>query len=1093
MLYPRGMQSGVEAALKAVQFLQPARAQENLARLREHLAAAEREALPRLLPHLPDPDAALNNLERFASVAPTEVREYLGLHPPTLHHLLSLFSFSAYLSDTLIRQPALALWLEREPTLHRVKTREEMLHDLGAFTAASPDAGADLTSLLARFKRREYLRIALRDILRLATLPEVTLELSSLADAILQYALERARRELEERFGTPLMVMGGAAGAGTAECPVTVLSLGKLGGNELNYSSDVDVIFLYRANGETTRGISNKEYFVKLAHRVVGALTTFGPEGSVFRVDLRLRPQGREGDMACSLEGARQYYRERARDWELQALIKARHSAGDAALAREFLDFALPLIYQTSVNFAAIDSVLFARERTTEALKRRSLRGLGTDVKLEHGGIRDVEFLVQCLQRLYGGQEPWLRSGGTMFALQKLADKGYLRQRDYARLSRAYVFLRNIEHLLQLERGQQTHRLPGSCDALAVLARRARLEHRESGAPRKEHRESAAARKEPRESGAPRKEHRESAAARKEHRESGVFGKTQREGAVLAKGHREGAAALGAPHPTPTAPAARADAADPPRGTARADHAETQRVAADTLLAEVERHMKNVREIYDRLILAHSPPEEADRGFTLEPEAPFIAGEQSYPDLLRHIESNCPPLYRVLTELPVRRGHKALRRFISSAYGGAGQFAFLCDNPHVLERAADLFEHSPFLSELLIRHPEEICELAELPPPGEPLALEQQGRIPAEAAYVVQDDPLLLHVAASDAPLTEKMSVMRRQYRRRLLRVHAHSLLGPVPVFSTLEATSVLAEQVLRAAYQAAVQETARTRPRPSGNLIVVALGRLGIREFDIASDADLGFLYRGGDPEAKWFWTRVAERLIEMVSAYTGDGTLFAVDSRLRPRGREGELVEAEASFAEYFASAAQPWEAITYMKSRVVAGDMAEGTVLLTRIQNTIGERFGRGPDAVHKLAEMRKKLEATAGPHNRLKAAPGGYYDIDFILTYLRLQVAQVFFPSLTTPERLRVVEWMGQLRPEQAQVLRDGAVFLRALEHALRVSTGRSDSELPLAGAQAESFARLAERWLPQALRGRPIPETLGAVTTGVRRVFHEVFG
>ena len=1008
----------MEAALKSVPFLQPARAQENLARLQRELPPAAHQALPRLLPNLPDPDTALNNLERFAVAATPEVRDYLGLHPPAVHHLLSLFAHSQYLSDTLIRQPELALWLEQEPTLHRVKTHEEISHSLSAFADEPQQAGAELATLLARFKRREYLRIALRDVLHLATLPEITLELSGLADAILEYTRRRAQSELEERYGRPLLEAEGATVSRPAECPLTILSMGKLGGNELNYSSDIDLVFLYRANGETTRGISNKEYFVKLAHRVVGTLTAFGPEGAVFRVDLRLRPQGGEGDLAISLEGARQYYGERARDWELQALAKARHSAGDAALARDFLEYVQPLIYRTSVNFAAIDSVLFARERIRTALERRSSRHLGINVKLERGGIRDIEFLAQCLQRLYGGQQSWLRSGGTLFALQKLAEKGYLRQRDYGPLSRAYLFLRHIEHLLQLERGQQTHRLPASPDALAVLARRARLDQHAGGAGGK-------------------------------------------------AGHR--AAAVGA------------------------EVGEPQREAAEALVAEVERHMKQVHEIYDRLILAHSPAKGARRQFQLEPEVPFSAGEHGYPELLRYVESNCPPLYQTISELPVRRGRKALQRFVTSAYAGAEEFAFLCQHPQVLEPAAELFEHSPFLSELLVRHPVEISELLELPPAGEALALEEQGRFRVEAAYTVQDDPLLMHLAAAESPLAEKMGLMRRHYRRKLLRVHAHSLLGPLPVFSTLEATSALAEQALRAAYQAAVKETARTMAHPAGDLIVLALGRLGIREFDIASDADLAFLYRGGDPEAKHFWTRVAERMIEILSAYTGEGTILAVDTRLRPRGREGELVEAEANFAEYFASAAEPWEAVTYMKSRVVAGDVAEGTVLLTRIQNTIGERFGQGPEAAGKLAEMRKKLEAIATPHNRLKTAPGGYYDIDFILTYLRLQAAQVFFPSLTTPERLRVVEWMGQLRPDQVQTLREGAIFLRGLEHALRVSTGRSDSELPLAGPQADAFVALAERWLPQALRGRPLAETLEEVTSRVRAVFHEIFG
>lgn len=517
--------------------------------------------------------------------------------------------------------------------------------------------------------------------------------------------------------------------------------------------------------------------------------------------------------------------------------------------------------------------------------------------------------------------------------------------------------------------------------------------------------------------------------------------------------------------------------------------------------------MKAVREIYDRLILAHKSPEQQEEVFALQPEMPFpLAMAETaagYLELLRHIERNCAGLYQVIRQLAQSQHpddahrtrtarERALQRFLASAYGDANSFRLLCENPRLMERAAELFEHSPFLTELLVRHPDEIAELADLPPAGEALALEQQGHIAAEAPYSVADDPQLLHIADADVSLSEKMALMRRHYRKRLLRIHAHSVVGPVPVFSALEGTSLLAEQVLRAAYRAAVKETARAVPRPEGDLIVVALGRLGIRELDIASDADLGFLYHGGNPEAKLFWTRVAERLIEIVSAYTAEGTIFAVDTRLRPRGREGELVEAERAFAQYFASSAQEWEALTYMKSRVVAGDDEEGTILLHRIQRTIGDRFGRGREAARKLADIRHKLEAVTGPQNRLKAAPGGYYDIDFILTYLRLQAAQVFFPSLTTPERLRVVESMGQLRADQARTLREGAVFLRGLEHAVRVSTGRSDSELPLSGPRAEAFTRLASRWLPHSLANLPIDDALDRVTGAVRGVFDEIF-
>ena len=235
-------------------------------------------------------------------------------------------------------------------------------------------------------KRREYLRIVLRDVLNLASLSEVTLDLSM--------ARRRRRRD-------------GARGAGgSAALPFTVLSMGKLGGNELNYSSDIDLLFLYR-DGEGSR-------FRELAGRITALITASSEAGRVFRVDLRLRPEGSQGEAAHSLLQALDYYRKRAREWELQALVKARHTAGDATLAREFLDAVQPLVYRSgnpasregsAAQSAALESVLYARRGMDAELRRRRSRTL--DVKLSPGGIRDIEFLVQALLvRLHGGEDP---------------------------------------------------------------------------------------------------------------------------------------------------------------------------------------------------------------------------------------------------------------------------------------------------------------------------------------------------------------------------------------------------------------------------------------------------------------------------------------------------------------------------------------------------------------------------------------------------------------------------------------------------------------------------------------------------------------
>src|SRR5207253_7115616 len=256
--------------------------------------------------------------------------------------------------------------------------------------------------------------------------------------------------------------------------PFAVLSLGKLGGNELNYSSDIDLLYLHGDGPEPpTAQISNREYFVRLAQQLTEILSRPTSEGAVFRIDLRLRPQGNEGELAISLSNALRYYSETAHDWERQALIKIRHSAGDLALARAFIRGVQPQVYSEKVNFVAIKTALVAREKI-DRKRRKQIAAEGNEsinVKVDRGGIRDVEFLVQCLQRVYGGAEPWLRSGGTLFSLQKLHDKLHISGKEFHDLTSAYEFLRHVEHRLQLQQGQQTHRLPVWASDWPILPR----------------------------------------------------------------------------------------------------------------------------------------------------------------------------------------------------------------------------------------------------------------------------------------------------------------------------------------------------------------------------------------------------------------------------------------------------------------------------------------------------------------------------------------------------------------------------------------------------------------------------------------------
>jgi [glutamine synthetase] adenylyltransferase / [glutamine synthetase]-adenylyl-L-tyrosine phosphorylase len=441
-------------------FQDQARARGELEALQAGLPASAFAALLALLPEVPDPDQALSLLERWLNG-----EQLIHSSHVLLHYALLIFGHSYWLGETLIQHPDILFALENDKSLERTCEREHFRSRLAVFRSRGPET--EISLLLARFKKREYVRTMLRDVLGIATLAETTAEISALADVLIEEALREAEAQMRLRYGA-------APTAQPTPARFAVLALGKLGGNELNYSSDIDLLYLYDGGEPADGQFTLREYFVRQAQLLTEILSRTTPEGPVFRIDLRLRPQGQEGEPAVALRHALDYYARAAQDWEFQALIKARHSAGDLELARAFIRAVQPRVYVPSINFAAIATAIHSRRKIGEH-RRRSLamrRGPpAIDVKLDRGGIRDIEFLAQCLQRVYGGEEPWLRACGTLFSLRKLHDKGHLSAADFHELSLAYEFLRTMEHRLQLQRGRQLHRLPSSARELEVLAR----------------------------------------------------------------------------------------------------------------------------------------------------------------------------------------------------------------------------------------------------------------------------------------------------------------------------------------------------------------------------------------------------------------------------------------------------------------------------------------------------------------------------------------------------------------------------------------------------------------------------------------------
>lgn len=412
---------------------------------------------------------ALNNLERLAAAALDRRGFYalLAEHPEAIPVLVTLCATSQFLADALVRSPQTVPWL-LDPRVMRPREAGELRAALAAAVRPFRTEEARLNAL-RRLRRRELCRIGLRDVLGDADLVTTTQELSDLADACLAQVLVTVEPALRARYGQPRHT---DAAGGRVPTGFAIVALGKLGGAELNYSSDIDLCFVYEAEGETDgpEVVATRTYFARLAERLVAALTAVTEEGALYRVDLRLRPEGTGGPLALPLAAYRDYHATRGALWERQALIKARVAAGDARVGQAFVELAGQLAYRPGFEREALGEVRAMKHRIDRLLRARGQQE--RHVKLGVGGIRDVEFHVQALQLLYGGQDAWLRERSTLRALHRLAERGYLSWEESGRLARAYVFLRTVEHRLQILHALQTHTLPADPAELGKLARR---------------------------------------------------------------------------------------------------------------------------------------------------------------------------------------------------------------------------------------------------------------------------------------------------------------------------------------------------------------------------------------------------------------------------------------------------------------------------------------------------------------------------------------------------------------------------------------------------------------------------------------------
>jgi [glutamine synthetase] adenylyltransferase / [glutamine synthetase]-adenylyl-L-tyrosine phosphorylase len=367
------------------------------------------------------------------------LQETVETFPLGEESLLRLLALSSSCATRIVRTPALLIWLSQPETCTRGRSRAEMAVALDRLV--ENDIAADNFRALRRWKNSE--------------LEETTAELSQVAEICIREVFANWNSKLRESLGSPAADFG-------------ILALGKLGGRELNHSSDVDLIFVYGNEGELSPRVSYHQWFNRLSEKILEPFSAPDPEGALFRVDLRLRPEGGAGPLARSLESMENYYAGFGETWERIALIKARGIAGSRELAYEFLRQHQPFIYPRSPTPDLLDEIATIKRRIERDVVRSD--ALERDVKLGRGGIREIEFVVQTLQFIHGGRHIFLRETSTLSALRALSRLELISRTEVIDLDRAYRFLRQVEHRLQIEAEQQTHTIPRDPIAVQRLA-----------------------------------------------------------------------------------------------------------------------------------------------------------------------------------------------------------------------------------------------------------------------------------------------------------------------------------------------------------------------------------------------------------------------------------------------------------------------------------------------------------------------------------------------------------------------------------------------------------------------------------------------
>ena len=1069
-----GTRTSLSGWLARMGFADVPRAERNLAAL--GIAGGDHPLLAELA-QAADPDLALTGLAQVAE-RDKGLIDGLTKDPAFRARLIAVLGVSKALAAHLARHPADSAVLRGRDADRRpdpTQLRAELLRAVGADPddpiPIAGDAAADPPDPAARLAaayRRGLLHLAARDLTGAITIDQVAAELADLADAVLESALAVARAELAAEHPAE------AAAAATAR--LAIVAMGKCGARELNYASDVDVIFVAEPADEQTSEESALGAATRLAAGLIRVCERATPEGAIFPVDPNLRPEGRQGPLVRTLASHLAYYDRWAKTWEFQALLKARPAAGDRDLGRRYATAVAPLVWQASQRENFVEDVQAMRRRVVATLPKNMA---GRELKLGPGGLRDIEFAVQLLQLVHGSADDRLRVPATLPALAALADGGYVGRADADDLAQAYRFLRQTEHLLQIYQLRRTHTLPTDPAVLRRLGRAMRKSNSANPVfpngplvPPNAAR-SPLARPQP--------------------------------GLVVSPGPAQPAPGL-PPDFRPPAPGLLPDfrpaATGAFTGPRLSPSSSTAAAAApeEAFTQAWTRHAQQVRRLHEKLFyrpLLDAVAKLPSGAARLTPDAARARLEAlGYRDpagALRHIEALTSGLRRRAaiqrTLLPVLLGWFAdaaepdagllAFRQVSEALGETPWFLrLLRDETKAAERIATVLASSRYATGLLLRAPEAVAIFADdaelVPKTADALRAEMMAAARRHAPTLVPSPSTPAPTPSLTPADAEQAAVTIRSLRRReLLRVAAADVLGRIGLAETAEALTAITTATLDAVLAIAIAriEMELRAPLPT-KFAVIAMGRYGGHESGFGSDADVIFVHDPIDPEADPAAERrasdaaqaVGTELRRLLSLPAPDPPLL-VDADLRPEGRQGPLVRSLAACRAYYERRAAPWEFQALLRAEFAVGSAELGAEFIA-----LADRF-RYPavladPAVREIRRIKARIEAERIPRGtdralHLKLGPGGLSDVEWTAQLLQLQyghAVQGLRTTRTLAALAAAVEAGLVTAPDEA-ALSAAWRFGSRVRNAIMLVRGRPGDAFPAKHDELTAVARL----------------------------------